>query len=93
MQGKKLIIRLCKAIIRPHLKYCVQAWRPYCKKDIDALEQIQRRATKMIPEPGLGPIKKKSITITPFQFQLQLHLYYAEPFVNYVACVADCAYR
>ena len=29
----------------------------------------------------------KSITITPFQFQLQLHLYDAEPFVNYVACV------
>ena len=27
----------------------------------------------------------KSITITPFQ--LQLHLYYAEPFINYVACV------
>ena len=29
----------------------------------------------------------KSVIITPFQFQLQLHLYYAEPFVNYVACV------
>ena len=27
----------------------------------------------------------KSITITPFQ--LQLHVYYAEPFVNYIACV------
>ena len=49
-KGKKLIIPLYKAILRPHLEYCIQAWRPYRKKDIDTLERIQRRATKMIPE-------------------------------------------
>ena len=49
-KGKKLIIPLYKAIVRPHLEYCIQAWRPYHKKDIDTLERIQRRATKMIPE-------------------------------------------
>ena len=49
-KGKKLIKPLYKAIVRPHLEYCIQAWRPYRKKDIDALERIQRRATKMIPE-------------------------------------------
>ena len=49
-KGKQLIIPLYKAIVRPHLEYCIQAWRPYRKKDIDTLERIQRRATKIIPE-------------------------------------------
>ena len=48
-KDKRLLIPLYKAIVRPHLEYCIQAWRPH-RKDIDMLERIQRRATKMIPE-------------------------------------------
>ena len=47
---KQLSIPLYKAIVRPHLEYCIQAWRPYRKNDIDKLERIKRRATKMISE-------------------------------------------
>ena len=35
---KELIIPVYKAIIRPHLEYCIQAWRPYCQKNKDTLE-------------------------------------------------------
>ena len=46
---KSLIIPLYKAIVIPHLEYCIQAWSPYLRKYIDMLEKIQRRVTKLIP--------------------------------------------
>ena len=47
---KQLIVLLYKAIVRPHLEYCIQARRPCRRNDIDKLERIQRRAIKIIPE-------------------------------------------
>ena len=48
-KDKSLIVPLYKAIVRPHLEYCIQAWSPYLRKYIYMLEKIQRRATKLIP--------------------------------------------
>ena len=48
MYKEKEPIPLYKTIARPHLEHCIQAWRSYRKKDIDMLERVQMRATKMI---------------------------------------------
>ena len=39
-------------IVRHNLEYSIEAWRTYPKKDIETLERIKRRATKMIPQLG-----------------------------------------
>ena len=32
-----LILPMYKAIVRPHLEYCIHAWNPYLRKDVDML--------------------------------------------------------
>ena len=62
-KNKFIVTRLYKALVRPKLEYCVQAWRPYLRKDIHKIEQVQGRATRMIEEcRGLSYEERLKVT-------------------------------
>jgi len=37
-------------MVRSYLDYCSCVWSPYSKCDIEDLEKVQKRATRLLPE-------------------------------------------
>ena len=50
-----VFVLIYKHLVRSHLEYNNSVWAPYRKSDIDKLEKVQKRATKMIQ--GMGNFK------------------------------------
>ena len=45
--NKEIFLMLYKAMTRPHLEYASCVWSQRLKRDQDAIERVQRRATKL----------------------------------------------
>ncbi|CAF1077030.1 unnamed protein product, partial [Brachionus calyciflorus] len=59
--NKKSFKMLYSALVRPNLEYAVSVWSPFFKKDVNAMESIQRRATKLV----------KNIREMPYELRLK----------------------
>ena len=70
-KSKYVIKSLYNSFVRPHLEYCVQAWRPHLRHDINMLESVQRRATKLIPEIRNKPYEErlKLLNMFPVEYR------------------------
>lgn len=48
----EMLIQLYKSIVRPHLEYGSNIWSVIYKKEAILIENVQRRATRLVPELG-----------------------------------------
>jgi len=47
---RRIMVRLYKSLVRPHLEYCVSAWSSHYLKDKELLERVQHRFTPMFKD-------------------------------------------
>ena len=54
---------LYKSLVRTHIEHAVSLWCPYKKGDIEEIEKIQKRATKLIISLKKLPYKERLLKL------------------------------
>ena len=58
-----------KHLVRSHLEYNNSVWATYRKLDIDKLEKVQKRATKMIQGMGKYPERLRQLELPTLAYR------------------------
>lgn len=71
--SKNNVLKIYKSFIRPKLEYCHSLWSPYFVKDIECLERLQRKITRIPPEISDLPYKDRltAMNLQPLQLRRQ----------------------
>ena len=60
----RMVSQLYKVFVRPHLEYAVSVWCPYHISDINQLDRVQHRMTRLMPNLSCLPYKERLRLLT-----------------------------